>query len=1239
MRIAPENAPDNGRLARQGSTPGMDTLADLASMQLHQQTNRTGASGLRGTDMYENQGSTSSALFPSTHRIHGPLPGRGSLDQTATDASSRTAPARKLTTEAMSESELEEVTHLVAYLSANQFAYHSHIQLIDLLHQHFRSHLADAGLHTYNLLSDLRSARDSMDARFAMGERLWGDKIEDEMLLATTFSESIDVLELCVKAVQEEAGSTKLWSLYAKWMTSLYMAAKSDYAVQEVIQDSRDMKSWSEEDKLVGGEVCSWQQMMDVWASGARATKWRLDESHLLWDPYTNLLLLDLERSRSPNGVLAMKAHFLDRLQTPHATWDSTFQMFSNFISQYESKSYESIMVTVNEECSNIKAIYPAREMLEFAVRKANESNDSAAQISAFHKYIDWEIDTMHSRRKRTFKFELVDALYQRATLSCPADTGLWEGYMVFLNKQIVSQSEQDIDLLPALDRSSRHCPWSGSLWSQYLLAAERQKMAFADIGQIKHKATSTGLLDAGGLEEVLQVYVAWCSILRRRAFQEESTDEELDVAEVGILSAIEDMQRLGEAKYGKEYQGDPNYRLERIYIKYLTQSRKWDEVRKEWKRLIPSRGDSYEFWLRYYLWEMSAWGKISYSENTANTPSSPRPSEATKVLRTALKRPNLDWPERIMQLLQDHCQDHEDAAELQSASVQIWEARRTVKERREREAIEAYEAAQAQVVQQAHTLKPEISADSAISFASSKRKRDEEINVPGGEGASKKHRSNDEAKREVAEELQSALPSEPKRDRENTTVVVKNLPKGTTQTRVRQYFRKCGVINDLKLITEEDSTTATIEFDTREDSLAAQTQDKKDFDGQEIEVQGISRTTVWATNFPPTADESWIRGKFGTFGDIIDVRFPSLQGNTHRRFCYIQFRTADQAKSATELDGQSFGSKFKLIAKISDPSLRQNRVGALNEGREIHIRNLDWAVTEAELETLFSKYGTVERTRILRDFSGKSKGSAFVVLSTQDEASAALDLNDTKLKSRIMAVMLASKTPANRRATTIIQSDSRSSTSPSPDIKMANSDQSIAGSPAASASDDSKPTPAEIQARTVSLLNVPDTVNDARIRALAEPFGPLVKVVLRPDHQGAILEFREVADAGKAALGIDGYEITPGRLLGVGTVKEMLNQKAEKRNDKLGSNAGKKETSTMLQGGMAIRRPGQSGGKRGGLGVKRGGTSSGGGAKLQSHNQSAMGTEMDDRSSAREEGGKSNADFKAMISGQKKDA
>lgn len=56
---------------------------------------------------------------------------------------------------------------------------------------------------------------------------------------------------------------------------------------------------------------------------------------------------------------------------------------------------------------------------------------------------------------------------------------------------------------------------------------------------------------------------------------------------------------------------------------------------------------------------------------------------------------------------------------------------------------------------------------------------------------------------------------------------------------------------------------TGSIEFDSKEDVLTAQTKDMKIFDGRTIEVQVDSASTLYVCNFPSTADEAWIREKF----------------------------------------------------------------------------------------------------------------------------------------------------------------------------------------------------------------------------------------------------------------------------------------------------------------------------------------------------------------------------------------
>jgi len=56
---------------------------------------------------------------------------------------------------------------------------------------------------------------------------------------------------------------------------------------------------------------------------------------------------------------------------------------------------------------------------------------------------------------------------------------------------------------------------------------------------------------------------------------------------------------------------------------------------------------------------------------------------------------------------------------------------------------------------------------------------------------------------------------------------------------------------------------TATIEFESKEDVLSAQTKGMKSFDGHTIEIQIGTGTTLWVTNYPPEADEAYVRNLF----------------------------------------------------------------------------------------------------------------------------------------------------------------------------------------------------------------------------------------------------------------------------------------------------------------------------------------------------------------------------------------
>ncbi|MBF0359734.1 MAG: RNA-binding protein [Oligoflexia bacterium] len=73
----------------------------------------------------------------------------------------------------------------------------------------------------------------------------------------------------------------------------------------------------------------------------------------------------------------------------------------------------------------------------------------------------------------------------------------------------------------------------------------------------------------------------------------------------------------------------------------------------------------------------------------------------------------------------------------------------------------------------------------------------------------------------------------------------------------------------------------------------------------------------------------------------------------------------------------------------------------------KIYVGNLSWGTTENELSDLFSKFGSVESARIIKDKeTGRSKGFGFVEMaSSEDMAKAIGELDGTEFKERTIRV------------------------------------------------------------------------------------------------------------------------------------------------------------------------------------------------------------------------------------------
>lgn len=1178
---------------RTHSTQSIDTLADLASMQSHQPPRPI---PFKVTSLESIKSIDSAGLMPLSQPSFTSNP-RASIDINMMETPQETR-RTDFSATSLPQEQKEQLSKLAEYLAENSCAYESHVAFINILHQAFIRHVYPSSTDgsilpkrdpaSFELLEDLRSARTTMQKHFAVGEAIWLDWLQDESMLARTTEERIDVIEKFRKAVSEEALSCKLWAEYGDWVVECYRWANQASSSTTV-----------DEDRLVAKEVFTPQMVLETWQEAADQTKLDIANSHLVWNKFIELRIAEFKNDTTKDQATAILGLFEQRLKTPHIASDSTKQILSTFMNNHFSQEqyFEIMEDTARVMKDAIKAL-EERSSYEAKIEEAQTKGDKDAEYNAFTAYVEWE--KTPAKRKR-LDFDTCNAVYLRAELRFPSEPSLWDDHVAF----VLENARPALDLL---SRATEHCPWSGSLWSQYILASDRQGVSYEVTEGIKHKATSTGVLEAAGIGEILKVHAAWCSYLRRRAFRPDRDEDDADIAEIGIRASMENINSLG-AKLGVNGAPDPSFRLQRIHINFLSESGRWDNARDEFEHAVPMYGNSWQFWLRFYNWEMKRWRRFATKDpDDEPLASTSAPHLATAVLKLGLDQPSLDYPEPVIEALLNHCEDYEDADELQACLLKVRKLEKALTARRQVEAMQNATAAATVAAQQA-----EAGADhseSQVRPQLTKRKREFNDSDETLYEGYKKNKTEEDAI-ETVEQTQS---ENPKRDREHATILVENLPENVSESRLRQYFSHCGTVKALKLL--ENKTSAIVEFDSDETARYALSRDGQTFDDEIISVVLDTGSTVFLTNYAPESGEADIREILQPYGELISVRFPSLQGNKRRRFCYVQFKLPAQAQSAVDdLDGKEING-FSIACKISNPAIKKSRAETtVNDGRTLFVGGINFKATEDELQQEFTKYGNVELIRmpLHETMKTRNKGIAFITYSSMEEANNALTMNGMHWKGRDLKVEV-SKDGESRSA----RQSSLKATRINGKADRRSSSTSVVPSEPRSE-------------RTIFLVGVPDTVNEARLRQIATKYGEVVKVILKTNHQGAIIEYDTVAHAGAASLGLDEYEIVPDRKVNVVTEEEMKTQKSEKKTDGFVAKPKAKSTTSTVPANNFVKRPAQPGNR-----TRKGGNLGQRNVLLHTYDvlppPSKASEQQSNGVAGEPDAPKSNSDFRAMI-------
>ncbi|KAH7283464.1 hypothetical protein KP509_34G008600 [Ceratopteris richardii] len=197
----------------------------------------------------------------------------------------------------------------------------------------------------------------------------------------------------------------------------------------------------------------------------------------------------------------------------------------------------------------------------------------------------------------------------------------------------------------------------------------------------------------------------------------------------------------------------------------------------------------------------------------------------------------------------------------------------------------------------------------------------------------------------------------------------------------------------------------------------------------RELAVPSSKFNNVYVKNIAESMTDEEFRGVFEAFGAISSAVIMRDADGRSKCFGFVNFDNTDDAANAVEsLNGKRFNDKEWYVGRAQKKSEREADLKARfeqlrnekienSQGANLYLKNIDDSIDDEKLKELFSVYGTVTSSKIMRSPQGQSMGSGFVSFSTPEQATVAVnEMNGKMLGSKPLYVAHAQK-KEDRRA------------------------------------------------------------------------------------------------------------------------------------------------------------------------------------------------------------------------------
>ncbi|KAM6930387.1 squamous cell carcinoma antigen recognized by T-cells 3 [Xenentodon cancila] len=797
-----------------------------------------------------------------------------------------------------------EIQRLEEQLSINAFDYNCHVDLIKLLKQEGE-------------LFRLRKARQKMSELFPLTEEIWLDWLKDEISLT-----------------EEESNREKVYELFER--------AAKDYICPDI---------WLEYAQYSIGGMGSpggIDKVRSIFERAVTAVGLHMTKGQTMWEAYREFENAILSTVQPPPGRIPSRDEqellnaqlerihtlFRRQLAVPLMDMEATY-------AEYEEWAEQGVPETVTHQYKKVLQQMEKCKPFEEALLVAEPP-----KLAEYQAYIQFELKEGDPPR--------IQMTFERALAENCLVPDMWAKYTTYLDRQL---KIKDL-VLSTHERAVRNCPWTMSLWKNYLLALERHGSDHLTVSDVFEKALNAGFIQATDYVEIWQAYLDY---LRRRVDFSKESSKELEELREAFSRCLDYMKQDVEERFGES--GDPSCVVMQIWARIeALHCKNMQKARELWDTIMTKGNAKYaNMWLEYYNLERS------YGDST----------HCRKALHRAVQCTS-DYPEHVCEVLLTF--------ERVEGSMEDWDT-----------AVQKTETRLNRVNdQRAKAAEKEANLARQEEGRSEQRRR-AKVDKKAQKKAQKGTRAGEKRKAQQEDE----------RDEWNEDYAAKRH-RGNDDNTTDEYMETEAGLFGRNAPPEHKTASAGFKKAQQGSAVAAQ---RHNDDTPELRDDGSS---VFISNLAYTLKEpeAKLRTLFETCGPIKQIRPIFSSKGFFRGYCYVQFESLAAVSEALKLDRQELEGRPMFVSpcvdKNKNPDFKVFKYNTSMEKHKIFISGLPFSCTKEQLEEICKSYGTIKDVRLVTYRSGKPKGLAYVEFADETQASQAvlkmdgMDVEDNKISVAI---------------------------------------------------------------------------------------------------------------------------------------------------------------------------------------------------------------------------------------------